>query len=351
MSFDIMIVYDAHLAHSAADPTYREAAPFSSNGEYFNCNATYQYFIEYCKEQGLQTAFTTTHDIAASGQFKSIWIYTTRWERVQELTKAKVIFDKFSNLLTRNHAAYKLLTTILEPLPLLHNQAMRIMFDNKLETYLQFPNYTIPTVQLDSLAPTSIEKAERALAAQCRVHPYRDDFGSDLVLKDQFGLGGNQIYKITDEADFAAVPYNPATHYILQPLIQASGFVIDHYTGSSDLRVIICNDQIIQSYLRVAKTGEFRANAQQGGELIYLTLDKIPADVLTMITEIKQRLPSQTALYTLDFIKSNHGHLYFIEGNNSPGLNWFDREDETRAKELIHLLVNNLQQLILQPKH
>jgi len=344
--FDIMIVYDAHLAHSAADQTYREPAPFSRSGEYYNCNATYQYFIEYCQQQGLSAAFTTTHDIAPSGQFTSVWTYTTRWERVPGPTNAKVIFDKFSNLLTRNAAVYKLLTTILKPLPFLHNQAMRLMFDNKLETYTQFPDCTIPTVQVDSLAPASILNARKALAMKCQHHPYHDDFGSDLVLKDQFGIGGNQIYKITSDADFAQIPFNAATHYILQPLIEASGFAIAHYTGSSDLRVIICNDTIIQSYLRVAKAGEFRANAQQGGEVVYLTLDQIPPEVIEMTTTIKRRLPNRTALYTLDFIKSNHGHLYFIEGNNSPGLNWFDREDEVRAKELIHLLVQNLKQLI-----
>lgn len=344
--FDIMIIYDAHLAHSAADTSYREAAPFGKNDEYFNCNATYQYFIEYCREQGLMAAFTTTHDIAPSGKFTSCWTYTTAWERHNQTVNAKVIFDKFSNLLARNQAVYKLLTTILKPLPLLHNQAMRLMFDNKLATYAAFPGYTIPTVQVHSLSPADINQAKANLAKQCQVHPYRDDFGNELVLKDQFGIGGNNIFKITSAADFAAVPANAGMHYILQPLINASGFSIAGYTGSSDLRVIICNHTIIQSYLRVAKEGEFRANAQQGGEVVYLTLDQIPADVLAMITEIKDQLPNKQALYTLDFIKSQHGHLYFIEGNNSPGLNWFDREDEAKAKQLIHLLVANLKQLI-----
>lgn len=345
--FDIMIVYDAHLAHSAAETNYHEPAPFSKTGKYYNCNATYQYFIEYCKQQGLTAAFTTTHDIAVSGKFKSCWIYTDQWKRSPDTTNAKVIFDKFSNLLARNAAVYKLLTTILKPLPFLHNQTLRLLFDNKLATYTQFPDYTIPTVAVDSLTPANIQKAKQALAIKCRNHPYHDDFGSDLVLKDQFGIGGNDMYKITNSTDWAALPVHPATRYILQPLIQASGFTLDHLTGSADLRVIVYEDKIIQSYLRIAKAGEFRANAQQGGEVVYLTLDQIPAAVLEMTADIKKRLPKKPVLYTLDFIKSNRGHLYFIEGNNSPGLNWFDREDETRAKELIHLLVENLRQTIL----
>lgn len=344
--FDIIIVYDAHLAHSAADLTYQESAPFMQTGEYSNCNATYQYFIQYCDAQGLRAAFTTTADINTAGQFCSAWTYTDRWERYRDKVDAKVIFDKFSNLLLRNHEAYKLLTTTLKPLPLLHDQALRLIFDDKLETYRQFPEYAIPTVKVEALTSAGIQQASQALQALCRQHPYREDFSDAMVLKDQFGIGGNNIYKITRPADWQAIPLNTSFHFILQPFIHASGFAIAHHADSADLRVIVCDNEIIQSYLRIAKSGEFRANAQQGGEVLYLTLDQIPPEVLTMTTAIKEQLPSKTALYTLDFIKSSQGHLYFIEGNNSPGLNWFDDADETRAKQLIHLLVKNLRLLI-----
>jgi glutathione synthase/RimK-type ligase-like ATP-grasp enzyme len=103
---------------------------------------------------------------------------------------------------------------------------------------------------------------------------------------------------------------------------------------------------IIQSYLRIAKTDEFRANAQQGGKVMYLSNALIPQDVITMVDNINAQLPSTTAIYTLDFIKSDNGNLYFIEGNMSPGLNWFDEEDERRAKVLIRSIVENLKLLL-----
>lgn len=345
--FDIMIVYDAALAFSAADNSYHGLAPFAIDGEHANCNIAYQYFIQYCKEQNLTAAFTTTNDVNAAGQFNSIWTYTDNWERHQDIANGKVIFDKFSNLFPRNRKAANFLSAILKPLKLFHNQAMRVLFDNKLETYLKFPNYTIPTVKIDVLTEENISQAKRALSVQCEHHPYRDDFQTNLVLKDQFGMGGTNIFKITNDNDFLHIPYNPLTHFILQPFIKASGFNIAHCAGDTDLRVIICNNIIIQSYMRIAKAGEFRANAQQGGRVVYLNLSQIPPEVLLMVGEIKQHLPSKTALYALDFIKSDHGHLYFIEGNNSPGINWFDHEDETRAKQLIRIVVQNLKRLIL----
>ncbi|MFA5995591.1 MAG: ATP-grasp domain-containing protein [Patescibacteria group bacterium] len=346
--FDITVVYDAKLAHSAADVNYLETAPFAKNSAYFNCNATYQYFIEHCKKLGLRAAFTTTNDVTATGQFSSVWTHTLKWERCKQTVSAKVIFDKFSNLQPRNQAAYYHITTAGTPPPLFHNQAMRLLFDNKLATFLMFPHYSIPTVKVTARTKTALLNASKILQTLCETHPYHEDFNTTMILKDQFGIGGNNIFKITNN-DFSAVPINTTAEFILQPFIQASGFKIAHHAGNTDLRVIIFNNTVVQSYLRIAKAGEFRANAQQGGRVVYLALNDIPADVLKMIAQIKKRLPNKTTLYTLDFIKSNHGHLYFIEGNNSPGLNWFDAEDEIRAKELIHLIVRNLQQLIFKP--
>jgi len=346
--FDVMIIYDAISAYSAADLVYHESAPFAAQGHYFNCNACYEYFIKYCQQQNLSAAFTTTKDINAKGQFKSFWTYNKQWQRHSAMASAKVIFDKFSNLTPRNCRARLLLTSARIPVPIFHNQAMRILFDDKLKTYLRFPHYGIPTVKVSPLNKTGLLKAKNTLQTLCTQHPYHEDFQTDFVLKDQFGMGGNNIFKIAANEKSSTVPKKTAAHYVLQPFIQASGFTMAHCTRNSDLRIIICNNKIIQSYLRIAKTGEFRANAVQGGKVVYLKLNQIPLDVKNMAKKIQKKLPSKTALYALDFIKSKKGHLYFIEGNNRPGLIWFDREDEKRAKQLIHLVVKNLKKLIVK---
>lgn len=343
--FDIMIVYDASRARSAADRTYHENAPFAHDSKYYNCNATYRYFIQYCKKQGLRAAFTSTDDVNTAGKFTSVWIYTNRWERCLETVNARVIFDKFSRLAPRLKKISRYLSTVKKPLPIFQNLQMQSLFDNKLATYQQFPDLVIPTVKIASLTKTGFRAAEKKLLILCQNHPFHKDFNSTVVLKDQYGMGGNNIFKINDNKDFAKINFDPAANFVLQPLIPATGFAITQYTGCTDLRVIICNNKIIQSYMRIAKAGEFRANAIQGGRVVYLTLKQIPQDVLAMINKIKKSLPSKTALYTLDFIKSKNGNLYFIEGNNSPGINWFDREDEKRAKQLIRLIIKNLKRL------
>jgi len=55
-------------------------------------------------------------------------------------------------------------------------------------------------------------------------------------------------------------------------------------------------------------------------------------------------LNQSTSLYSLDFIISNNGNSYLLEGNTGPGLNWdpFLIEDKIKSKKLIRLVVKEL---------
>ena len=53
-------------------------------------------------------------------------------------------------------------------------------------------------------------------------------------------------------------------------------------------------------------------------------------------------------MYALDFIKSNNGTIYFIEGNTKPGIDWNHNKkiNELKSKELINIIVNELKIII-----
>jgi hypothetical protein len=53
-------------------------------------------------------------------------------------------------------------------------------------------------------------------------------------------------------------------------------------------------------------------------------------------------------LYTLDFIKSNNGNLYLVEGNSKLGIDWNHKNkiNETKTKELINLIVNEFKSIL-----
>ena len=78
----------------------------------------------------------------------------------------------------------------------------------------------------------------------------------------------------------------------------------------------------------------------------------IPWNVLKAIKRIKSKLDEKMnlehSLYALDFIKSNNGNLYFMEGNSGPGIDWdpTKKVNETKSKELIDHIVNRLGDMV-----
>ena len=100
----------------------------------------------------------------------------------------------------------------------------------------------------------------------------------------------------------------------------------------------------MQSYIRVAKPEEFRCNEHQGGSLTYLPIKAIPRKLISKSNQIAQILNKKTSLYSLDFIMSNKGNPYFLEGNTGPGLDWNVslKQNKSKSKKLIRLLVKDL---------
>lgn len=349
LKFDVIVVYNPNLAHSAADTSYTESAPFAQASSYANCNISYYYFLHACQRAGLRAAFATTKDICGAGSFKAVWTIQKKWQRTLQLAHSHVVFDKFSPAAKKHQAKTAVLLSRPNQVTLFHNPVIRELFDDKLKTYQFFPNYAIPTVKIDLSSTKTIAIAQQSLQTLLNNHPHKLDFTNALIVKDRFGMGGNNIYKITDTSALLSLgQLKNAISFIIQPFINLSGFSFGHYSGNIDLRVIICNNAIVQSYIRIAQPGEFRANAQQGGKVVYLTKAMIPAEMRTMVSAILEKIEDKQAIYALDFIKSAAGNLYFIEGNTGPGINWFNPIDERRAKQLIRLMVKNIKTLVSQ---
>lgn len=341
---DFLIIYSNKDAHSAADSTYAGLAPFAGRGTAASCNRSYTYLLKYAKRLGLRAGFATVADISGTGTVSSYWTYTTQWNRVQHPATTTVVFDKFSNIAHANDAAMKQLLGDSQSIALYHNHDTRLLFDNKLTTHATLSQYMLPTVAINLGSLKTMNTAKRALKKQIDNHAHIEDFTKELILKDIFGGGGEHIYKIHTDAAFAKIPTGvDDLQFLLQPFIQASDFDTGRKNGKADLRVIIGDKQILQSFIRTAKKGDFRANTKQGGSIDYITTGDIPEQVLKMIAKIQKTAKLKDGMYTLDFMRSKNGTLYLIEGNVSPGLTWSNPEDERRAKQLIRIIVKQLQ--------
>jgi len=74
----------------------------------------------------------------------------------------------------------------------------------------------------------------------------------------------------------------------------------------------------------------------------------MPPEVLDMSKKIVEILDTKInlkhSLYALDFMQSNDGNVYFIEGNDTPGIIWEHKNtmDEAKSKELIDIIIGEL---------
>lgn len=355
--FDVMVVYSETTAKSARDTQYKGRLPFPRNGRCGAFNDSYSYLLSKCKKDGLRAAFTTSKDIIGPGTFKSYWTYDTAWKKHSENARSRVLFDKFTPSTRAQQHRLELMTSS-RSVYTFSNKGIKNSFDNKLNTYKYFKEYAIPTVALANPSQRTIALAKRSLDTILDNHQYEMDVDDGYILKDQTGSGGFKIYKVDFDTVGSEDIMGYYTHdkhkknllsYILQPFIDCeSGFQFGKHSGLIDLRLIFINKKIIQAYIRVAKPGNFKCNEHQGGDLIYIPLKMIPYAVRTMSKKIAQQLDKtvclQHSLYALDFIQSNDGNLYFIEGNTRPGIDWDHSKkiNEVRSKELIDVIVHEL---------
>ncbi|GAG07575.1 unnamed protein product, partial [marine sediment metagenome] len=270
-------------------------------------------------------AFATSKDIIGPGLFQSFWTYDKGWVRNSGKAHSRILFDKFTPSSARQKNKLKLLTSS-RYICTFNNKKITDLFQNKLKTYNHFKEFAIPTVEITSPSKQKIILAKTKLDRLLKKHKYGIDLNNGFLIKDKTGAGGFKIHRVDfDKKGLKEIIKHhesdkKSLSYILQPFINCSDSFGKHY-GLIDLRLILLNHKILQTYIRIAKKGKFECNYHQGGKLVYISQKKIPKDVLTMTKKIIKKLDAELdlkhSLYALDFVRSNNGNLYFIEGNTN----------------------------------
>lgn len=330
--FDILIVYSGRTAISAAAPGSGIRAPFPNN-----LNIFYGYFLDICRKKRLRAALTTSSDIIGPGLCRSYWRFSgRRWFKANQLGYSRLIFDKLTPVGNRCKASRELLFSSDLVKPFNRPGLFRLFFD-KQKTYDRLAQFSPPTVTIKKRTRTGVLAAGRQLAAMIKRHPFPGDFSGEVVMKDRFGAGGRNVYKFNagDLAKMAAVMNRVNKIFILQPLVKFNNV---------DIRLIYLAGKIVQTYIRKAKAGDFRCNEHQGGRLIYIAQTAVPAAVSRLARKLVRVLRQTTAFFSLDFMVSNSGNAYLIEGNTGPGLDWnlAVRKNELAGQKLIRLVVKEL---------
>lgn len=348
VNFDVLIVYSEKLATSASNLSVNKTTPFASGSRNESYNTVYGYFLETCNKLNLKAAFTTSNDIVGAGFCRSYWTFKkNNWVKTNSLCFSPLIFDKFSPTNSGIKSRRQLLFSSQNIKSFNDPDLFNLFFDKQL-TYNKLAEHSIPTISLEDKTLESVNNACVTLTKLMGNHPGSGDFSPDLIMKDRFGAGGRHVYKFKagqSNEMLAVINKNAKISFILQPFAKFDkGFSYKNIPASTDIRLIYLNGQIIQSYIRMAQAGDFRCNEHQGGSLNYLSLKEIPSELVAKSNLIAKILDKKCSLYALDFIISNSGNAYLLEGNTGPGLDWNMSliKNEIKAKKLIRLVVKEL---------
>lgn len=339
-------MYAEGLACSSYDKTNKSQTPFIGKNETYN--QVYGYFLETCQRYGLKAGFSTSADIIGPGFCRSYWVCKSgKWIKVISPCFSKLIFDRFSPKKIGTKIRRELLFSDKDIKTFNDSNLYNLFFD-KQKTFDYLNKFAIPTVSVGESILNNIDIACQKLVDLMRVHCGIDDFSSDVIMKDRFGSGGNGVYKfkINDREKMTKIAQKHQNiSYIIQPFAKFdTGFLFKDNLESADIRLIFLGGKLVQSYIRMAKVGDFRCNERQGGVSTYIEISEIPINVVNKATEVAKILNNKSSLFTLDFIVSNSGNAYLLEGNTSPGLGWNVNlpQEEFEAKRLIDLIVGEL---------
>lgn len=350
--FDVLVVYTSTIAISPSSRKYQ--TPFGDSVDY---NNAYSYFLEYCKSKNLRVALMTSDDIIGSGTGKAYWMWkNNRWHKYTRSCYSKTIFNKFFPKNKQQNSLYVKMYSD-KTIQVLPKQSLVSLFTDKQYTANRLPQYSIPTVSIADMSLDSIQQSINELQRKISNHYSSNDLSASIILKDRFGLGGNTIYKIDQPLSTtiqSLMKLHPTTRFIIQPLLVCDkGYSSTIYSGYADIRLIFYGSTLIQAYVRTAKEGDFRCNMAQGGLCFYVNWKDLDPKLRVLAKKITTEVNYPHSLYALDFLISNSGNIYFVEGNSSPGLYWTAgiQQEETETKKLIHILVDELFDRVSARKH
>lgn len=355
--FDVLVVYSSAAAISASKKLVDVISPFSPTSNNSNYNDAYSYFLKSCKSHNLSAAFSSSSDIVDAGKCSSYWLFEDNiWKRIAKPCYSNHIFDKLSPIHHKARKQRKLLFSSPSVNPF-NNEYLSKLFTDKFETYKKLSSFSIPTVLISNKSKSGIAKHVRQLRQLSSVHRNSADFTNEIILKDRFGAGGNNIFKVDKNFSnkiYEIVHSKNKLSFILQPFLKfQTGFSFEGKAAATDIRLIYLNEKLIQTYIRIAKSNDFRCNEHKGGKLIYVNFNDIPKKVLKVSRLMIKVLKQKKALFALDFVVSDNGNVYFLEGNTGPGIDWNLKlkKNELKSKQLIRYIVKEFASRIEESKN
>jgi len=218
-----------------------------------------------------------------------------QWEKVEDVEIGGV-YDLFRH----DKEKYELKKEMEEKVGILNDPEVADLCQDKLKTYQKFRGY-IPETR-----KASKENVERML----------EEYGK-VIIKPRYGSSGEGIHVVESLEDFEA---SDSENILVQKFIGDAGIPELDVEGPHDLRVLVVNDEVVGSYLRIPGEDSVLSNVAQGGSKNYIDLEDIPKKALRRVKEVADELEEyRPVIYTVDFMMAS-GEPFVVELNSQPGV-------------------------------
>ena len=175
------------------------------------------------------------------------------------------------------------------------------------------------------------------------VSEWNFDLESKIVLKKNFLYGGQGV-NILPIKDVNESLYENWQDVLVQEFIDSSVGIDGIVEGLHDIRVVTINGEPVYTFVRIPKPGSFLANVSQGGTELPLSLDKLPSNLLELVTKINKRLENyKPSILAADFFNSKDG-FKLVELNSRPGVSnpALSPQDKKFNDRIVQLLVEEV---------
>ena len=283
------------------DDDWNSELPFKKYKEY---RSHYEFFYELAEKQGIRFVRAHINWYKSNGIFEKAWSYdvkSKKWIKLDNV-KADFVFDKAPALKKFKDLKYK----INKEIGMMNNPEMDYKVNNKKSILKIFPNILPKTFIIKSNVDLK-EKLQKINTEKAVLKPAVGSGGDKILIQDKSELINNNI-KFDED-------------YILQEFIDTSKGIKGLVDCVHDLRVVLFNEKIAYSYIRIPKKGCLLCNIHQGGTMIGIRNDQIPEQVKKLLKIINKKLEKYVPRnYAADFFFDENQKAYLIEINTKPGL-------------------------------
>lgn len=285
----------------------------------------YLRFLELIENSGFRPHVLTKKNYKGDSVFEGSWIFN---KGVFDISNKNVVMD-----LVYDRAGGITFPPQNDKMLVVNRRDFKILAWDKWKTYQEIEEFMPKTIWVGELK--NIDNVIDGVSTE------------NIVVKPYNSLKGNDVFigKKHDLKNFQ--PEKEGRKYILQEFVDTSKGIPGLTSGMHDLRVVVVNNEVVWSHIRVPAKGTFLANAAQGGNLTEIDYEKTPQTVKKIVSNISKTFYEKydNPIFSLDFGINERGIPKIFEINDQIG---FPRWEMKNRDIFLNALIENFKNKIFK---